>query len=295
MDELVKAFLLHLENKNFSPLTIKSYREDLDQFLQFCKSRRQNNLSYFVPAVIRSFLSFVQNTAHPARNTILRKIASLRSFGAYLLQQGKIEQNPFKLLPAPKRERILPKFLSVEETDRLLDTTQKSPHFAARDKALFELIYSSGLRRSEVTRLNIRDIDFFNGIVKVFGKGSKERLVPVTDTALEAIKTYLACRKNPRPQDPLFLNKNNQRLTGDGLAYIFKNTAIASHLARKVTPHSLRHSFATHMLNNGCDLRSLQEMLGHKSLAATQVYTHVSLEKLKSVYNQAHPKSEENL
>ena len=146
-----------------------------------------------------------------------------------------------------------------------------------------------------MVRLNIRDIDFFNGIVKVFGKGSKERLVPVTDTALQAIKTYLACRKNPRPQDPLFLNKNNTRLTGDGLAYIFKNTAIASHLARKVTPHSLRHSFATHLLNNGCDLRSLQEMLGHKSLAATQVYTHVSLEKLKSVYNQAHPKSKENL
>lgn len=295
MDELVNAFLLQLENKNFSPLTIKSYREDLEQFLSFCQTRRQNDLRYFTPAVVRSFLAQVQANGHPARNTVLRKIASLRSFAAYLLQQGKIEQNPFKLLPAPKRERILPKFLSVEETDRLLDTTQQSKHFAARDKALFELIYSSGLRRSEVTRLNVRDIDFFNGIVKVFGKGSKERLVPVTDTALEAIKTYLACRKNPRPQDPLFLNKNNTRLTGDGLAYIFKNTAIASHLARRVTPHSLRHSFATHLLNNGCDLRSLQEMLGHKSLAATQVYTHVSLEKLKSVYNQAHPKSEENL
>ncbi len=294
MDELVKAFLLHLENKNFSPLTVKSYREDLDQFLSFCKARHQNKLSYFVPSTIRSFLATLQTKDRPARNTILRKIASLRSFASYLLRQGEIEQNPFKLLPSPKKERILPKFLSVDETNRLLATTQNSPHFAARDKALFELIYSSGLRRSEVTRLNIADIDFFNGIVKVFGKGAKERLVPVTDAALHAIKTYLACRKNPRPQDPLFLNKNNTRLSGDGLAYIFKNTAIASHLARKVTPHSLRHSFATHLLNNGCDLRSLQEMLGHKSLAATQVYTHVSLEKLKSVYNQAHPKSEES-
>lgn len=294
MDELVKSFLLHLENKNFSPLTVKSYREDLDQFLSFCKTRRQNKLSCFVPATIRSFLATLQTSNRPARNTILRKIASLRSFASYLLRQGEIEQNPFKLLPSPKKERILPKFLSVEETNRLLATTQNSPHFAARDQALFELIYSSGLRRSEVTRLNIGDIDFFNGIVKVFGKGAKERLVPVTDAALHAIKIYLACRKNPQPKDPLFLNKNNTRLSGDGLAYIFKNTAIASHLARKVTPHSLRHSFATHLLNNGCDLRSLQEMLGHKSLAATQVYTHVSLEKLKSVYNQAHPKSEES-
>ena len=176
-----------------------------------------------------------------------------------------------------------------------MDTAAHSKHFAARDKALFELMYSSGLRRSEVTGLRIKDVDYFNGLVKVFGKGAKERLVPVTDEALNALKIYLAQRKNPQPDDALFLNKNGKPLTGDGLAYIFKNTAIRSHLARKVTPHSLRHSFATHLLNNGCDLRSLQEMLGHKSLAATQVYTHVSLEKLKSVYNHAHPESKENL
>ena len=235
----------------------------------------------------------MQTQHHPARNTVLRKIASLRSFAAYLLEQGQLERNPFKLLPAPKREKILPKFLSVPETQRLLETAAHSKHFAARDKALFELMYSSGLRRSEVTGLCVKDVDFFNGIVKVFGKGAKERLVPVTDAALDAIRTYLAARPHPQPQDPLFLNKNGKRLTGDGLAYIFRNTAIASHLARKVTPHSLRHSFATHLLNNGCDLRSLQEMLGHKSLAATQVYTHVSLEKLKSVYDHAHPKSKE--
>ena len=259
----------------------------------FFKKRNQNDLRYFTSANIRSFLAALQTQHQPARNTVLRKIASLRSFASFLLEQGQLERNPFKLLPAPKRERILPKFLSVEETERLLDTAAHSKHFAARDKALFELMYSSGLRRSEVTGLRVKDIDFFNGIVKVFGKGSKERLVPVTDAALDALKTYLACRKNPQPDDALFLNKNGKPLTGDGLAYIFKNTAIASHLARKVTPHSLRHSFATHLLNNGCDLRSLQEMLGHKSLAATQVYTHVSLEKLKSVYDHAHPKSKE--
>ena len=293
MEPWIKAFLVHLQNKNFSPHTIRSYRADLQEFLLFFKKRNQNDLRYFTSANIRSFLAALQTQHQPTRNTVLRKIASLRSFASFLLEQGQLERNPFKLLPAPKRERILPKFLSVEETERLLDTAAHSKHFAARDKALFELMYSSGLRRSEVTGLRVKDIDFFNGIVKVFGKGSKERLVPVTDAALDALKTYLACRKNPQPDDALFLNKNGKPLTGDGLAYIFKNTAIASHLARKVTPHSLRHSFATHLLNNGCDLRSLQEMLGHKSLAATQVYTHVSLEKLKSVYDHAHPKSKE--
>ena len=293
MEEWINAFLLHLQNKNFSPYTVKSYRADLQEFLLFFKRRNLQDLRHFTSANIRSFLAAKQTEHNPARNTILRKIASLRSFAAYLLAQGKLERNPFKLLPSPKREKILPKFLSVPETERLLETAAHSKHFAARDKALFELMYSSGLRRSEVTGLRIKDVDFFNGLVKVFGKGSKERLVPVTDAALDAIKTYLACRKNPQPGDALFLNKNGKPLSGDGLAYIFKNTAIASHLARKVTPHSLRHSFATHLLNNGCDLRSLQEMLGHKSLAATQVYTHVSLEKLKSVYDHAHPKSKE--
>lgn len=293
MEEWVSAFLVHLQNKNFSPHTVKSYRADLHEFLLFFKQRKQDDLRHFTSANIRSFLAALQTKNDPARNTVLRKIASLRSFAAFLLTQGKLERNPFKLLPAPKREKILPKFLSEQETDRLLETAANSKHFAARDKALFELMYSSGLRRSEVTGLNIKDVDYFNGIVKVFGKGAKERLVPVTDAALDALKIYLACRKNPQPDDALFLNKNGKRLTGDGLAYIFKNTTIASHLARKVTPHSLRHSFATHLLNNGCDLRSLQEMLGHKSLSATQVYTHVSLEKLKSVYEHAHPKNKE--
>ncbi len=292
MREWQEAFITHLKNKNFSPLTVRAYRTALEEFVQFCTTRRLTNEQAFTPATIRTFLANVQ-LKNPKRNTVLRKIATLRSFVAYLLRQGKLARNPFKLIASPKREKLLPKFLSVPETDRLLHTAEEAPHFAARNKALFELMYSSGLRRSEVTRLKIRDIDFFNGLVKVLGKGNKERLVPVTQTALQALKDYLACRQNPQSGDALFLNKNGKPLTGDGLAYIFKNTAIASHLARRVTPHSLRHSFATHLLSNGCDLRSLQEMLGHSSLSSTQVYTHVSLEQLKHVYDQAHPKSKE--
>lgn len=291
MDTWVQAFLLHLENKNFSANTVKSYRADLQEFTDYLSKRKQNTLGAFTSPVIRSFLASLPQDY--ARNTVLRKIAALRSLAAFLLRQGKLARNPFKLLPAPKREKLLPKFLTLPETDRLINTAGNT-HFAARDKALFELMYSSGLRRSEVTGLKIRDVDFFNGVVRVLGKGNKERLVPVTDEALYAIKYYLSTRPNPQPQDALFLNAHGKPLTGDGLAFIFKNTAIAAHLARKVTPHSLRHSFATHLLNNGCDLRSLQEMLGHKTLAATQVYTHVSLDKLKSVYQHAHPKNKEN-
>ena len=292
MKQWAEAFLTDLKNKNFSAQTLRTYRTVVMEFATFCEARKIPREKAFVPTNLRTFIANLQ-LKNPARNTVLRKIATLRSFSNYLMAQGHLDKNPFKLLPSPKKEKLLPKFLSVPETDRLLDTAAQSKHFAARDKALFELMYSSGLRRSEVTNLKIRDIDFFNGLVKVFGKGSKERLVPVTQTALQALKDYLATRKNPQVHEALFLNKNGKPLSGDGLAYIFKNTAIASHLARRVTPHSLRHSFATHLLGNGCDLRSLQEMLGHKSLSTTQVYTHVSLEQLKNVYNQAHPKSKE--
>lgn len=292
MRQWAEGFLTELENKNFSPQTLRTYHAALEEFVAFCQARKISNEKALIPANLRAFLASLQ-LKNPARNTVLRKIATLRSFAAYLLRQGKLDKNPFKLLPSPKKEKLLPKFLSIPETNRLLETTAQSKHFALRDKALFELMYSSGLRRSEVTNLKIQDIDFFNGLVKVFGKGRKERLVPVTQTALQALKDYLATRKNPQSTEALFLNKNGKPLSGDGLAYIFKNTAIASHLARRVTPHSLRHSFATHLLGNGCDLRSLQEMLGHKSLSTTQVYTHVSLEQLKRVYDQAHPKSKE--
>lgn len=293
MKQRVQAFLLHLQNKNFSPHTLQSYQEDLQQFTAFCAARKHTQPKDFTLALVRSFLASLTEQKY-ARNTTLRKIAALRSFANYLVEQAELPSNPFKLLPAPKRERLLPKFLNIEETNRLIETASEKGRFTTRNKALLELIYSCGLRRSEVTGLKIADVDFFNGVIKVLGKGNKERYIPVTDTALQALRDYLATRPNPRPEDALFLNKNGTALTGDGLAYIFKQLAIQSNIARKVSPHSLRHSFATHLLNNGCDLRSLQEMLGHKSLLATQVYTHVSLDKLKSVYEHAHPKNKEN-
>ncbi len=185
---------------------------------------------------------------------------------------------------------MLPKFVSEDEAAKLMEA-QASPKFAARNKAILELLYSSGLRRAEVIGLNAGDINFAEGLVKVLGKGNKERLVPVTDIALDSIQNYLARRAAPNAGSPLFLNARGARLSGEGLAQVIKKSGIKAGLARKITPHSLRHSFATHLLNNGCDLKTLQQMLGHKSLSATQVYTHVSLERLKKVYAAAHPKA----
>lgn len=292
MKDQVQAFLLHLHNKNFSAHTLQSYEQDLQQFTDFLAARKLHQVSDFSLANVRSFLASLSNNKY-ARNTTLRKIAALRSFANFLVEKEQLPSNPFKLLPAPKRERLLPKFLTQDETNRLIETAAGSGPYGARNRALMELLYSCGLRRSELTGLKIADVDFFNGVVKVLGKGNKERFIPITQTALQALRDYLATRQNPRAGDALFLNKNGTPLTGDGLAYLVKNWSIRSNIARKVSPHSLRHSFATHLLNNGCDLRSLQEMLGHKSLLATQVYTHVSLDKLKSVYEHAHPKNQE--
>lgn len=289
MNELAEKFLLSLRVKNFSPHTLRAYGRELGLFCAYADANGLDARAAFEPVALRSFLG-AANKEEQKKNTALRRISALRSFAKYALKTGIIENNPFKLLALPKRERTLPKFLSEEETMRLLQSAaQATKKFSARDVAIFEITYGSGLRRSEVTGLNIGDMDFNLAVVRVLGKGSKERLVPVTDAAIKAVQKYLATRSAYEMKDPLFLGRLGGRLSGEGLAYIVKQSTISAHLARKVTPHSLRHSFATHLLNNGCDLRSLQEMLGHKSLNATQVYTHVSLDRLKSVYEHSHP------
>ncbi len=283
----IENFNLHLKNRNLSAHTLRAYITDLKEFLAFMALNEKLALKDFTMQNIRAYLAY-ENQKEVSRNTILRKISALRSFAKYLANRGMTDKNPFKLFAAPRRERLLPKFLTEEEASKLMQA-DISPRFSARNKAILELAYSSGLRRSEITGLNVADINFGEGIVKVLGKGGRERLVPVTDIALESIKIYLSTRAGVQPASPLFLGSKGTRLSGEGLAQIVKKSAVNSHLARKITPHGIRHSFATHLLNNGCDLKTLQEMLGHKSLSATQVYTHVSLEHLKQVYAAAHP------
>ncbi|MBI5240304.1 MAG: tyrosine-type recombinase/integrase, partial [Elusimicrobia bacterium] len=193
----------------------------------------------------------------------------------------------------PRKTARLPRFLTESEVSELLDRggPAQSP-FRERDRAILELLYSSGLRRSELAALNVGDVDFVSGFVRVLGKGSRERLVPVGATALSRLREYLRQRgpTSARGESPLFVNARGRRLTDHGVAFLLKGWLKRAGWLKPVTPHSLRHSFATHLLNSGCDLRSVQEMLGHKSLATTQIYTHVSLEKLKEVYSRSHPR-----
>ncbi len=285
----IENFKLHLRGRNLSPNTLRAYTSDLGEFAAYMSLRNLLSVKDFTLHNIRGYLALEQ-AKEIARSSMLRKISALRSFAKYLSNRGMINSNPFKLFSAPKREKLLPKFMTEDEAARLMDT-QVSARFGQRNKAILELMYSSGLRRSETVGLNVGDINFSEGYAKVLGKGNKERLVPVTDIALEAISNYLSTRAGVTPSSPLFLGSRGTRISGEGLAQLVKQSAVKTNLARKITPHSIRHSFATHLLNNGCDLKTLQEMLGHKSLGATQVYTHVSLERLKKVYNAAHPKS----
>ena len=286
---LTAKYLLTLRARDYSAHTLIAYEKDLQDFLDFIDTE---NLATFNMQTVRKYLAFL-STEYDTKSTVIRKMACIRSFATYLVRYRHIKNNPFKLLTLPKREKKLPNFLSKEEMQKLIENSQEGETFATRNSAMLELLYSSGLRRSEMVGLNIGDIDFYNGLVRVFGKGAKERLVPVTDLALEAIKKYLYSRNDPPPAEPLFLNHLKNRLSSNGLELIVKKACLKANLARKISPHILRHSFATHLLSNGCDLRTLQDMLGHKSLQSTQVYTHVSLSQLKKVYDKTHPRSKD--
>jgi integrase/recombinase XerC len=225
--------------------------------------------------------------------TQARKLATLRSFFHFLNREGMIEDNPARILPSPSLPKKLPPVLTVDETFRLLDGAGLSRKSRLRDRALLELLYSSGLRVSELVGLDIHDLDRREGIVRVRGKGRKERLVPVGNQAVEAVSSYLENERKPGvpDRDALFTGLRGSRLTARSVHRLL--AAIARHQGwvRKITPHALRHSFATHLLGGGADLRSIQEMLGHESLSTTQRYTKVDLEQLSRIYDQAHPRS----
>ncbi|MBI4657202.1 MAG: tyrosine recombinase XerC [Elusimicrobia bacterium] len=301
MKLLIEKFLLHLKAQlNFSRHTLKAYRFDLGEFAGYAASRGVNSPDKADKIFVRNYIAFIQNRV--SRNSLLRKISAVKSFIRYLVSENAMGADPFDLINLPRKEKRLPKFLSEIEMRKLIDLNlpekvekkDKKYKFAGRDFALIEIIYSSGLRRSEASGLNIGDVDFVSGFIRVTGKGSKERIVPVGDGALKALRRYLDTRPKPlNPGMPLFLNHRNSRLTDAGIALIFSKMAKRARFARPLTPHSLRHSFATHLLDRGCDLKSVQEMLGHKNLATTEIYTHVSLERLKEVYNKTHPRAKQ--
>jgi len=279
--------------RNASAHTIRAYQHDLQEFNAFLKSKYPRlSMERHHRLVIRDYLSQLHEK-NIRRATILRAIAVLRAFYKFLIQEGVTAQTPFVGLPMPKREKRLPRFLTEEDMRRLLELASESKHkWAPRDAALLELLYSSGLRIQELCQLNAEDIDLWSGMVRVFGKGEKERMVPVGETALKRVHAYLEMRSPKGPRgSPLFLNPQGSRLSDRGARLVVARWVHKAALQNNISPHSFRHSFATHLLSRGCDLRAVQEMLGHRNLVTTQTYTHVTAEHLKKVYQKAHPRA----
>jgi len=289
----VQRFLAYLRaQRNLSEHTLRAYRGDLAVFERLWAKGGGGGPEALTRRRVRSLLASLQEGL-VGRSSLLRRIAALRSFVRFLIDEDVLARDPFLNLPMPRREARLPRFLSEAETALLLEKGVPGGRPAdLRDRAILELLYSCGLRRGELARLNVADLDLVGGTVRVFGKGSRERLVPVGRAALAALKSSLDARPAALSggSKPLFLNARGGRLSDTSVAAIVRRAARRSGLLKSVSPHALRHSFATQLLDRGCDVRTLQEMLGHKSLSTTQVYTHTSLEMIRRVYEKSHPR-----
>jgi len=289
MDAAVGSFLEYLGvERGASPHTLRSYATDLTEFTRFLAGEKIERLAAVDTRVVRAYLARLHQR-RLSKATIARKLAAVRSCFRFLARRGALEVNPARQVRSPRLGRRLPSFLPKDETTQLLDATPEPTVAGARDRALIELLYASGLRVAEGCGLDRDDLDEARRTVRVVGKGDKERVVPVGEAALEALAAYLALRG--RHRGPLFLNARGGRLTPRSAHRIVKRLARRAGISQRVTPHTLRHSFATHMLGEGADLRLIQELLGHSRLSTTQRYTHVSPEHLMRVYDAAHPRA----
>lgn len=265
--------------------TLRAYQKDLTEFLDFAP----NSLKKIDYLDIRSYLASL-HARKLKKTTISRKLAAIRSFFKFLHREGYVKKNPAKLVSTPKVPRSLPKFLTIDEIFSLLDTPEGETFRVCRDRAMLELLYSSGIRVSELTSLDISDLDLRESLIRVKGKGMKERIVPVGSKALESIQEYLPERLSLRKKSSaLFLNNRGGRLTQRSVRRIVLHYSRMIRLKGELSPHTLRHTFATHLLHEGADLRVIQELLGHASLSTTQKYTHVDITHLAEVYDKAHP------
>lgn len=301
MRQDINSFLNYLiVERGFSKNTVEAYRNDLCQLQEFAESEiarrsivpswadfsRQDMLSYLLSLKERGYVV----------TTIARKVAAAKSFFGFLLSEGKIKQNPTENVTSPKVGKPLPDAISIGQVRQLLaQPAEKKTPEARRDSAMLQLLYASGMRVSELVSLNLNDVNVGEGYVRCFGKGNKERMVPIYPQAAKTIEDYI---KEARPklvrsnaEKALFLNQRGDRLTRQGLWQILKAYAKSAGLGEKVTPHTLRHSFATHMLSGGADLRSVQELLGHANISTTQIYTHLTSEHIRNTYNKAHPRA----
>jgi integrase/recombinase XerC len=302
MHNLIEQFLEHLRyERNVSSHTLRNYSSDLEQFLRFLTAdgqRKAPDVSDIDHLTIREWLASL-HTDQKKKSSIARKLAALRTFFQFLVREGMLELNPAKLVATPKLEKKLPKHLSIEEAIRFIESPDPETDLGKRDRAMLELMYATGVRVAELTTLNLADVDFGNQLVRVTGKRRKQRIVPFGEPASAAIRSYLDVRDkflfnapiSKRDEAALFLNYQGTRITTRSVGRMVEKYIRICAVMHNISPHALRHSFATHLLDSGADLRDIQELLGHARLSTTQVYTHVSMEKLIEVYDKAHPKA----
>ncbi len=286
MNNYIGSFLNKLSvEKNYSEHTLLNYRLDLEEFFRFFGSDDVKAVDY--PA-LRRFLAELRFKERKPRS-VARKLSALRSFYKYLQREGIVDKNPAALVQTPKLDKVLPHFMTEETATQLVESPHSDKMSDLRDKAIFETLYTSGIRVSELVGLSAKDVDLIGNMIKVFGKGKKERVVPLGDKACAAIQAYLDARGFR--SDAIFLNRSGGRLTARSVRNVINKHIAVEAMAQKVHPHMFRHSFATHMLDRGADLRSVQELLGHVNLSTTQIYTHLTTDRLKKVYAKAHPRA----
>jgi integrase/recombinase XerC len=306
LEQLLEQFFEHLRyERNVSEHTLRNYMIDLGQFYDHLAPadpdtnlRREVDIRQIDHITIREWLSLLHN-AQKKKTSVARKLAALRTFFQFLVREGILEANPAKLVSTPRLEKKIPNHLSVEDAIRFIETPDTETDLGKRDRSILELLYGTGVRVSELTKMNVGDVDLRNKVVRVIGKRRKERIVPFGDPALHSLLMYLTVRGNFLKNAPLseqdsqalFLNYQGTRITTRSVGRMVDKYINICAGIHNISPHSLRHSFATHLLDSGADLRDIQELLGHARLSTTQIYTHVSMEKLIEIYDKAHPKA----
>ncbi len=295
MDKIINNFIEYLEyEKGYSKKTIISYEKDLELFNIYLKENKITNINNIDYNTIRKYLSHLHDKKYES-SSISRKISTLRSFFKYNLKEKNIKNNPMTLISNPKKEKKLPKYLNYEEMERLLNSIDTSELEGIRDRLIIELLYSTGIRVSELVNIKIKDINIHEEQIKILGKGNKERIVLFGEKAKESIRLYLNEYKEFFQgnilNNYLLINKKGKQLTTNKVELIVKDVLRKSALKLNISPHTLRHTFATHMLDSGADLKSVQELLGHENLKTTAIYTHVSNERLKNVFIHSHPRA----
>ncbi len=294
----IKKFIKYLnDEKRYPSTTITSYTKDLDNYYGYIIAKKIN-YKKITKEEIRSYLKYLDELKY-SKSTISRILSTLRHFYTYLVTNNIVEINEFKLIKNPKKDKKLPNFLQSDELDKIFSSIDTSSALGLRNRLIIELLYATGLRVSELTNLKIKDLDLASREIKVYGKGGKERIVLFGDYAKKYLKEYLATSRNEllngKNSHYLFINHNGEELTSRGVEYIIDEIVKNCALKHNISPHVLRHTFATDMLNNGADLKSVQELLGHSSLSTTQIYTHITNERLRSVYLKSFPRQQEKV